>query len=32
VTMDMDKAMSIMEITRTTNPSISKGTMDIHLP
>ena len=29
VTMEIDKAIDIMDITRTTNPSISQGTMDI---
>ena len=30
VTMEMDKAMDIIDLNRTYNPSISKGTMDIY--
>ena len=29
VTLEIDKAIDIMDITRTTNPSISQGTMGI---
>ena len=31
VTMEMDKAMDIIDLNRTYNPSISKGTMDIYM-
>lgn len=31
VTMDMDKVVDVIDITRKTNPSISKGTMEIHM-